>query len=115
MLLARDVGEPGGSTSPSASRAPTLSSTAMRSIPIILLASYAASHTAFGQLVRDSAALPPSQSGPGSGEAVALVDVDLDGDLDVVLARAGNGLGVAQCFLWINRGGAQGGTEGTFA
>jgi hypothetical protein len=56
----------------------------MRSVPITLLASYAASHAAFGRLVRGSAALPPSQSSHGSVEDVASVDVDLHGDLDRV-------------------------------
>jgi hypothetical protein len=87
----------------------------MKTISLICLTSVTtAAQAAFGQLVRDTTVLPPSQFAPGSGEAVALVDVDLDGDLDVVLARAGDSLGVAQNFLWINQGGAQGGTEGTF-
>ncbi|MCI0579861.1 MAG: VCBS repeat-containing protein, partial [Chloroflexi bacterium] len=41
--------------------------------------------------------------------AVALGDVDRDGDLDAVTASVNSGN-----HLWINQGGAQGGTEGVF-
>src|SRR5262245_39074898 len=47
--------------------------------------------------------------GNGSGMDVAIDDLDRDGDLDVVVAVSG-----AASRVWINRGGAQGGTAGTF-
>ena len=53
--------------------------------------------------------------GTGSGAEVILVDVERDGDLDA-LVRNGNFIaGSEPTDLWLNQGGAQGGTPGTFA
>ncbi|GJM21420.1 MAG: hypothetical protein DHS20C15_13350 [Planctomycetota bacterium] len=52
--------------------------------------------------------------GKGRSEAVALGDVDNDGDWDVGVANGGDGSAQLN-ELWINQGGAQGGTQGSFA
>lgn len=46
-------------------------------------------------------------------EHVDLADVDLDGDWDAAFANGGD-VGARQNVLWINMGGAQGGSLGTF-
>ena len=46
-------------------------------------------------------------------ENLSFADVDSDGDLDVVFADGGD-LGNDRNRLWINQGGAQGGTVGVF-
>ena len=47
-------------------------------------------------------------------ENLSFADVDGDGDLDAVFADGGD-LGNDQNRLWVNQGGAQGGTVGVFA
>ena len=71
--------------------------------------------TATAQIfVNDTTALPASADSNNSDtEEVDFADVDLDGDWDVAFADGGD-TGSDQNRLWINRGGLQGGVEGTF-
>lgn len=62
------------------------------------------------QFVRNTTNVPTST---GDTEQVDFVDVDLDGDWDAGFANGGD-TGNQQNRLWINLGGAQGGTIGTF-
>jgi VCBS repeat protein len=82
-----------------------------RLVPLLLLLLAPAS---FGQFVNNAANIP--SGGPfnlGYHENVDFGDVDLDGDWDAVLAKGGD-LGNEQNRIWINQGGAQGGTLGLF-
>jgi hypothetical protein len=54
------------------------------------------------------------QFGTGRSENIDVGDVDNDGDLDVAIANGGDGSEQAN-EIYINNGGAQGGTPGTFA
>ncbi|MEX1024531.1 MAG: VCBS repeat-containing protein [Planctomycetota bacterium] len=65
---------------------------------------------AHAQLVNDDSVIPNEGS---DSENVDFGDVDLDGDWDIVVADGGDG-GNDQNRLWINQGGAQGGTLGMF-
>src|SRR5580765_2497726 len=62
------------------------------------------------QFTRDTADIPPSGD---YTENVDFADVDNDGDWDAAFAEGGDN-GNAQNHLWINQGGAQGGTVGVF-
>jgi hypothetical protein len=62
------------------------------------------------QFTRDTADIPPSSD---YTENVDFADVDNDGDWDAAFAEGGDH-GNAQNHLWINMGGAQGGTVGVF-
>jgi hypothetical protein len=62
------------------------------------------------QFTRDTADIPPSSD---YTENVDFADVDNDGDWDAAFAEGGDN-GNAQNHLWINQGGAQGGTIGVF-
>ncbi len=69
----------------------------------------------FGQSFQDNTADIPSGS-PGNDsntENVDFGDVDLDGDWDAVFADGGDD-GNDQNRIWLNQGGAQGGTTGVF-
>jgi hypothetical protein len=70
----------------------------------------AASAARAQQFTRDTADIPPSAD---STENVDFADVDNDGDWDAAFAEGGDA-GNAQNHLWINQGGAQGGTLGVF-
>lgn len=63
--------------------------------------------------VRNATDVPTSTSIGRYTENVDFGDVDLDGDFDAALARGGD-FGNLQDRLWINLGGAQGGTLGVF-
>jgi hypothetical protein len=52
--------------------------------------------------------------GAGRSENIDIGDVDNDGDYDVIVANGGDGSSQAN-EIYINNGGAQGGTEGTFS
>ncbi|MFT7463943.1 MAG: hypothetical protein ACI9EF_002291, partial [Pseudohongiellaceae bacterium] len=52
--------------------------------------------------------------GGGRSENIDIGDADNDGDLDVIVANGGDGANQAN-EIYINGGGAQGGTEGTFS
>jgi hypothetical protein len=52
--------------------------------------------------------------GTGRSEALAVGDCDNDGDLDVIVANGGDG-GAQANRIYINLGGLQAGTQGTFA
>jgi hypothetical protein len=54
------------------------------------------------------------QFGSGRSENIDLGDVDNDGDYDVIVANGGDGSNQAN-EIYINNGGVQGGTEGTFS
>ncbi len=62
------------------------------------------------QFVRNTTDIPTST---GDTEQVDFADVDLDGDWDVGFANGGDS-GNQQNRLWVNQGGAQGGTIGVF-
>jgi len=83
----------------------------LASLVLVLLASGSPSQTAFTPI-------PTPPPGPGftngSTERLVFGDLDLDGDLDVVLADGGDA-GNQRNRVWINLGGLQGGTIGTFA
>ena len=55
----------------------------------------------------------PANANKNDSENVDFADVDLDGDFDVICADGGDG-GNDRNRLWINQGGAQGGTAGVF-
>lgn len=63
------------------------------------------------QLTNDDSVIPNEGS---FTENVDFADVDLDGDWDVAVADGGDA-GDDQNRLWINMGGAQGGTQGVFS
>lgn len=50
-----------------------------------------------------------------SGGEVVLVDVERDGDLDAVVRNGNRLAGLERNELWLNQGGVQGGSPGTFA
>jgi len=81
-----------------------------------LLTSLALASAASAQSFVDGATHIPQ--GPpfnaDTSENIELVDIDLDGDFDAVWANGG-AAGNEQNRLWLNLGGAQGGTPGFFA
>jgi len=77
-------------------------------------AGLALTHGAQAQYVNNTTDIPTSGAANNSTtENVDFGDVDLDGDWDAAFADGGDN-GNEQNRLWINQGGAQGGTIGTF-
>ena len=89
----------------------------MHPIPAALAASLALVGPSAAQSFADvtSSQLPssPPNANLNSTENIDFADVDLDGDFDVLCADGGS-LGNDRNRLWINQGGAQGGTLGVF-
>lgn len=86
----------------------------MKNTPIFCLAAlgvFALPSTAFAQFQQQQNIIPNTGS---SSENVDFGDIDLDGDWDAVIADGGDD-GNDQNQLYLNRGGAQGGTIGLFA
>ncbi len=84
----------------------------MRLLPLasVLVVSLPATAQQFVRNTTQVPALPPNTY----AEQVDFADVDLDGDWDAGFACGGD-VGNQQNRLWINQGGAQGGSVGTFA
>ncbi|MCZ6596126.1 MAG: VCBS repeat-containing protein, partial [Planctomycetota bacterium] len=78
-----------------------------------LVALFGLQQSAAAQYVVDNSKIPSGAGINSSTENVDFGDVDLDGDWDVALAAVGDA-GNDQNRLWINQGGAQGGTLGQF-
>ncbi|MEX1025641.1 MAG: VCBS repeat-containing protein [Planctomycetota bacterium] len=85
-------------------------SLASRSLAVMAGVFAFAAH-AEAQFVRDSSGIPNEAS---SSENVDFGDIDGDGDWDAVIADGGDD-GNDQNRVWINNGGAQSGTLGTFS
>jgi len=85
----------------------------MKNTPIFCLAAlgvFALPSTAFAQFQQVNGVIPNTGS---SSENVDFGDIDLDGDWDAAIADGGDD-GNDQNQLYLNRGGLQGGTIGTF-
>ena len=79
----------------------------------ILAAALLLAVPAWSQFQVDNSVLPSGSNNNSSTENADFADVDQDGDWDVILGDGGDD-GNDQNRIWINQGGAQGGTIGEF-
>jgi hypothetical protein len=81
---------------------------------LLLLATTSSAQLTDIQPGRNFTDLNSAQFGTGRSENIDVGDVDNDGDLDVIVANGGDGTNQANR-IYINQGGLQGGTVGTFS